>query len=70
MAPRFYDTGADGVPTRWLEMVTHTLSTLGPKVLATRMVRDYVEQLYAPATAAGRSAAISRAARTRCRPDR
>ena len=30
-------------------MVRHTLKSLGPKVLATRMVRDYVRQLYAPA---------------------
>src|SRR6185437_536568 len=30
-------------------------ATLGPKVLASRMVRDYVERLYAPATGAGRA---------------
>ncbi|WP_183093954.1 alpha-glucan family phosphorylase [Nocardioides stalactiti] len=50
VAPRFYDVDADGVPTRWIEMVRHTLKSLGPKVLATRMVRDYVRQMYAPAT--------------------
>ena len=50
VAPRFYDVDHDGVPTRWLEMVRHTLKSLGPKVLATRMVRDYVRALYAPAT--------------------
>ncbi|WP_110182552.1 alpha-glucan family phosphorylase [Nocardioides solisilvae] len=49
VAPRFYDVDADGVPTRWLEMVRHTLKSLGPKVLATRQVRDYVHELYAPA---------------------
>ncbi|GAA1153624.1 alpha-glucan family phosphorylase [Nocardioides aquiterrae] len=49
VAPRFYDLDAEGVPTRWLEMTRHTLKSLGPKVLATRMVRDYVRQLYAPA---------------------
>ena len=49
VAPRFYDVDDDGVPTRWLEMVRHTLKSLGPKVLATRMVRDYVRQLYVPA---------------------
>ena len=48
VAPRFYDVDADGVPTRWLEMVRHTLKSLGPKVLATRMVRDYVRDLYTP----------------------
>ncbi len=54
VAPRFYDTDRSGVPARWMEMVRHTLSTLGPKVLATRMVRDYVEKLYAPAARSGR----------------
>src|SRR5262249_57940531 len=32
-------------------MVRHTLKTLGPKVMATRMVREYVHELYAPAAA-------------------
>ncbi|WP_395692702.1 alpha-glucan family phosphorylase [Nocardioides sp.] len=49
VAPRFYDVDAEGVPTRWLEMTRHTLKSLGPKVLATRMVSDYVRKLYAPA---------------------
>jgi starch phosphorylase len=55
VAPRFYDVDAEGVPGRWLEMVRHTLKSLGPKVLATRMVRDYVRQLYAPAAQTGRA---------------
>ncbi|GGO77051.1 alpha-glucan family phosphorylase [Nocardioides deserti] len=49
VAPRFYDVDEEGVPTRWLEMLRHTLKSLGPKVLATRMVRDYTKQLYVPA---------------------
>lgn len=48
VAPRFYDRDGRGVPRRWTEMMRHTLSDLGPKVQATRMVRDYVEQLYLP----------------------
>ena len=36
-------------PRRWLEMVAHTLRTLGPKAQATRMVREYVTELYLPA---------------------
>ncbi|GAA4345596.1 alpha-glucan family phosphorylase [Angustibacter luteus] len=54
VAPRFYARDEEsGLPGRWLEMVSHTLRSLGPKVLATRMVRDYVEQLYTPAARAG-----------------
>ncbi len=54
VAPRFYDRDADGLPVRWLEMVRHTLGTLGPRVQAARMVRDYAQQYYAPAAAAYR----------------
>ena len=55
VAPRFYDLDAEGVPTRWIEMVRHTLTSLGPKVLAARMVRDYVRELYAPAAHTARA---------------
>ncbi len=55
VAPRFYDVDHEGVPTRWLEMVRHTLKSLGPKVLATRQVRDYVRELYAPAAHTSRA---------------
>ncbi len=51
VAPKFYDRDDNGVPVRWVEMVRHTLQTLGPKVLASRMVRDYTERYYAPAAA-------------------
>ena len=49
VATTFYDTDEHGLPRRWIAMVRHTLRTLGPKVLSTRMVREYVERLYVPA---------------------
>ncbi|WFB07308.1 alpha-glucan family phosphorylase [Streptomyces sp. LX-29] len=55
VAPRFYDRGAHGLPERWIDMVRRTLATLGPKVLAGRMVREYVERLYTPAAHAHRA---------------
>jgi starch phosphorylase len=36
-------------------MVRHTLKSLGPKVLSSRMLRDYVLGLYLPAAAAERA---------------
>jgi starch phosphorylase len=54
VAARFYDVDGEKLPVRWIEMVRHTLKSLGPKVLASRMVRDYVRQLYTPAAAGGR----------------
>ncbi|HEY0258277.1 MAG TPA: alpha-glucan family phosphorylase [Lacisediminihabitans sp.] len=55
VAPRFYDRDADGVPTRWVESIRHTLATLSPALSADRMVREYVERLYLPAAAAERA---------------
>ncbi|MEV7022116.1 alpha-glucan family phosphorylase [Kitasatospora sp. NPDC093558] len=65
VAARFYDRGADGLPHRWIAMVRHTLVTLGPKVLAGRMVREYVERLYAPAALAQRELAAGSGAGAR-----
>jgi starch phosphorylase len=54
VTPKFYDRDDHGVPHRWVEMVRHTVQALGPKVLASRMVRDYTEQYYIPAAASTR----------------
>ncbi len=54
VAPRFYAVDGDELPTRWIEMVRHTLKSLGPKVLASRMLRDYVRELYTPAALSAR----------------
>jgi glycogen phosphorylase len=57
VAPRFYERDDEGLPARWLEMVRHTFVSLGPKVLATRMVQEYVTELYTPAAASSRALA-------------
>ena len=54
VAPVFYDRH-DGIPHRWMALVRHTLGELGPKVLASRMVRQYVSELYLPAAQAARA---------------
>ncbi len=55
VAPRFYDRNEQGVPTRWVESIRHTLSTLSPALSADRMVREYVERLYVPSAKSARS---------------
>ena len=57
VAPLFYDRDADGVPLGWVERIRHTLRSLGPKVQAERMVREYVHSLYVPAAASSRALA-------------
>src|SRR6266545_4753324 len=53
--PLFYDGRTEaGVPTAWVARVKHNFTSLGPAVLASRMVRDYTERLYLPAAASSR----------------
>jgi starch phosphorylase len=59
IAPRFYDRGKDGVPTRWVENIRHTLATLSPALSADRMVKEYVNRLYIPAAQAEREISAS-----------
>jgi starch phosphorylase len=48
IVPLFYDRSEGRVPRRWVRRVKYSLRTLGPRVMASRMVRDYVEQMYEP----------------------
>jgi glycogen phosphorylase len=58
LAPRFYERDG-GLPRAWLEMIRRTLCELAPQLLATRMLRDYVQQLYLPAAATADAAALA-----------
>jgi starch phosphorylase len=57
VAPLFYDRDDDGIPLGWVQRIRHTLRSLGPKVQAERMVREYVTELYVPAAIASRALA-------------
>jgi glycogen phosphorylase len=59
VAPLFYERDADGIPQGWVDRIRHALRSLGPKVQAERMVREYVTELYVPAAASSRSLADS-----------
>ncbi|MGH9211627.1 MAG: alpha-glucan family phosphorylase [Acidimicrobiales bacterium] len=51
VVPLFYERIEGPVPRRWVGKAKRSLATLGPKVSASRMVRDYVEDLYEPTAA-------------------
>ena len=53
VVPTFYERTEGRLPRRWLGTVRRSLDTLGPRVLATRMVVEYVESLYRPVAARG-----------------
>jgi len=56
--PAFYERGAGGLPHEWLRRVRASLCGLGPRVGATRMVREYVTDWYLPAAARRRMVTV------------
>ena len=48
IVPLFYERVEGPVPRRWVRRVKSALVSLGPQVVASRMVRDYVQHMYEP----------------------
>jgi len=49
IAPLYYTRNAHGVPLGWVEKMRHALRLAGSRFTARRMLRDYVQEYYAPA---------------------
>ena len=49
IVPMFYRRDAAGIPREWVARMRKSLAYLAPQFSASRMVREYVEQLYLPA---------------------
>jgi glycogen phosphorylase len=64
VVPLFYER-PDVVPRSWVARMRHSLSSLGPRVSAARMVRDYVEDLYEPTARRADALAADGGARAR-----
>jgi starch phosphorylase len=56
IVPAFYDRDANGIPHRWLAVVRQAIATVAPRFSARRMVKEYVEYMYAPALRSGAEA--------------
>lgn len=56
---RFYDRPEGPIPRRWIERMKASVATLGGRITADRMVRDYVDDMYVPAALASRSMAAN-----------
>ncbi len=48
IVPTFYDRDAAGTPHGWLRIVKESIRTVMPRFSARRMVKEYVESMYAP----------------------
>lgn len=53
VVPAFDERGPDGIPRRWLQVVRRAIVSVAPRFSARRMVKEYAEQLYAPALRSG-----------------
>ena len=51
VVPAFYDRGPTGIPHRWLAIVKEAIRSVAPQFSARRMVKEYVERMYAPGIA-------------------
>ncbi len=47
--PAYYERDELDLPTRWIEMMRHSIAELGTQFSTNRMVKEYVERLYLPA---------------------
>jgi starch phosphorylase len=46
VAPEFYRSGEDGIPSDWVARIRRSLRTLGPEFGAGRMLEDYEKKVY------------------------
>ncbi len=49
IVPRYFERDANGIPTRWLEVMRQSMATALWRFSTTRMLHEYAEQLYLPA---------------------
>ena len=49
IVPAFYERDASGVPRLWVRTVKEAIRSVAPAFSARRMVKEYVDRLYAPA---------------------
>jgi starch phosphorylase len=52
--PEFYDRDPTGIPHTWLNRVRASMSRLTPQFSSNRMLREYVDTIYTPASASVR----------------
>jgi starch phosphorylase len=52
--PEFYDRDEQGLPRRWIARVRESMARLVPQFSSNRMIKDYLETYYLPASAAYR----------------
>ena len=60
--PEFYQRNERGIPEQWIARIRVSMATLAPEFSSNRMLRDYVEQYYLPASTQYQQRIINNAA--------
>jgi glycogen phosphorylase len=58
IVPTFYQRDHHGIPHEWLQIVKESIRTVTPRFSALRMVKQYVEEMYAPAAEQAKSSGV------------
>ncbi|HZP00497.1 MAG TPA: alpha-glucan family phosphorylase [Terriglobia bacterium] len=53
VVPAFYERDRQGVPRRWIQTVKESIRTVAPRFGATRMLKEYAREMYAPSARRG-----------------
>jgi starch phosphorylase len=61
--PRYYERDGRGIPDRWVDLMRRSMASTLWRFSTTRMLHDYVEQMYLPAGEAAREEAAATAER-------
>ncbi len=56
MAPLYYSRDERGLPRNWIRIAKNAMMTNAPAFSARRMLLDYIESLYTPASSAAPAA--------------
>jgi starch phosphorylase len=57
IAPRYYERDEHGLPAAWVDLMRRSMASTTWRFSTTRMLHDYIEQMYLPAAATARDAA-------------
>jgi len=73
IVPAYYERGRDGLPKRWLQLMRESVASAIWQFSTTRMLEEYVDQLYVPAALEGAQQdakkPVAAAAASASRPD-
>jgi starch phosphorylase len=63
VVPTYYQRDQHGIPHAWLRIVKECIRTVTPQFCATRMIKEYVKEMYVPAAQQAKDSGASKVSR-------